>query len=85
MTENENIPEHWGDLSLAERKALQDFARLTPDERKEVLGAARSRLFWRQLFARLEWLKGVVTVLLTLLAAWTVFGEALAEWLSEKK
>lgn len=82
--ENEQTPGHWGDLSDGEREALLQFARMSEEERGEVVKGAKSRVFWRQFFARLEWLKGVGTAILTLIAVWSVFGEALAEWLIEK-
>ena len=56
---------------------------LTEEQRIELLNVAKSRIFWKQFFARLTWLKGLATVLLTLAAAWTLFSEAIAAWLSK--
>lgn len=63
----DNIPEHWGDLSDEQREALLELA--------------AGRLFWKQAWARLGWLKTLGTVLLTLAAALTLGRDALAKWL----
>lgn len=66
MTE-EDAPEQWADMSERERRA--------------ILRAARSRIFWEDFWARMTWLKGAGTIFLTIIAAWTVFGEIVSEWL----
>ncbi len=72
MTENEQNPlEHWGDLSDEQRTALLEMA--------------RSRIFWKQLGTRMQWLKGVASIVLTLLAAWTILGDTVAQWINAKQ
>ena len=68
MDEGDIEVEHWADLSS--------------EQRSEIIKAANARIFWKQAFSRLQWLKGAATILLTLAAAWTIAGEALAEWLN---
>lgn len=72
MPENTlNPPEHWADLSEEERVAVHELA--------------KSRIFWKQLGTRLQWLKGVATIGLTLAAAWSLLGESLSQWLNLKQ
>ncbi len=62
-----DIPERWADLPMKKREA--------------ILEMADGRIFWRQFWARLGWLKSVGTILLTLAAALTLSRDALAKWL----
>lgn len=67
-------PPHWDDL--------------TDDQKRALIDAADTRLFWQNAGRRLAWLKVPASVFLTLAAAWSLMGEAVAsgiiklgEWL----
>ena len=68
--DDHDIPEHWSELTSREREA--------------VLKSARSRIFWEDFWARMTWLKGAGTIFLTLVAAYTLLGEVLADWLKAR-
>lgn len=60
-------PEHWADLTEAERAAILDMA--------------RGHIFWRDALTRFKWLGGVAQVCLALAAAWILFKDGLAAWM----
>lgn len=75
---NQKPPEHWCDLTDEQRAELVAMAD----------GRIVSRKAWGAVFQRLERVKGIGTVILTLAALWTIFGDAIAAglnaWLNGK-
>ncbi len=75
----ETIPQHWGELSEAQRA--------------EIVAMADSRILskklWSGFYRKVERLKGLGTLVLTIAALFALFGDALAEgvnsWLDSKK
>ena len=65
--DNRDIPASWSDLTEAQRRA--------------IVKRAEADIFWMQFFARLTWLKGAATIAITLFAFWSLFNEAVAQWL----
>jgi hypothetical protein len=66
-SEMQDFPEHWADIP--------------DDEKVALLEMARGRIFWRQFWDRLGWLKSLGTVFLTLAAAATLGRDAVLKWL----
>jgi hypothetical protein len=79
MSDGDNTPAHWEDL--------------TDEQRKELLAIADARIIsrkaWAGFYGRLERVRGIGTVILTLAAIWTLFGDAIAQglnaWLNGSK
>lgn len=69
MAVKDDVPENWDDLTEREKRAL--------------LRAARSQLWWEDFWSRMTGLKTAGTVFLTLVAAWTLLGEVISKWLSK--
>lgn len=76
--ENSAEPVHWADL--------------TPEQRAELVAMADARIMsrkvWGAFYARLERIKGIGTLIITLAAIWTLFGDTIAQglntWLNGK-
>ena len=70
MSDEIDPPDEWHDLTKEQQRALVEIA--------------QGRVFWNQFWGRVAWLKGPASVLLTVAAAWTLLGDALAAWLQGK-
>ncbi len=73
MTDPDDMPETWAELPT--------------DLRKAIIRNANSILWWDQLFARLERMKGLATVLMALVMFVAFAREQIAEfalWIGEK-
>lgn len=58
-----------------------EWQEMTDRERRALLAVARNNIFWQDLWARASWLKNAGTIFLTIAAAYTLLGEAIAAWL----
>lgn len=67
MSDGDNLPENWSDL--------------TRDQRMALLELAESRVFWRQMWDRLGWVKQLGAILLTLAAAFTLMRDGFVHFL----
>lgn len=79
MSEEETkAPEHWSELTDEQRKELVDM----------VDARLLSRKVWKVIFRKLERVKGLGTVILTMAAVWALLGDSIAEginqWLNAK-
>mgnify|MGYP001582083516 CR=1 FL=1 len=72
MKDDLDLPEHWMDLSVEVREELKAMAE----------ARVMSRKVWARFYVRLERIKGMGTLILTLAAIWTLFGEAIAQGLN---
>lgn len=63
----ENIPEHWSDLSKEQRRA--------------ILEMVKGRLWWEQTWAKMGWLKNLGVIVMGIFLFLTWGRDALAEWL----
>lgn len=72
---------------MTENTPPLEWSELTDAEREAILELARGRVFWKQAWSRVQWLKGAGTIILTLAAAWALIGDKIAEliqWLAAR-
>lgn len=69
MSSSQTGYEHWEDLTKEQREAL--------------VRQANSVIFWQNLWSRLAWMKSAATVLITILAAFTLLRDGLADTLRQ--
>lgn len=82
MDESSTPPSHWDDLDPKQKAVVIKLGELDGEQLDALVSIAKGKVFWKEVWARISWLKGPAQILVVGAAAYTILTSALGEWLA---